>query len=218
MERDFEALLDERARARRARRREHWLALWSFIAQPTIFQDEGWSWCAVGIYVAHADLAADRHRAARPTNGTIGRRGDPVWVAGRGRTWCTVQGPERGFGYEILTGQPMTVYIDNMRARYRRMIMCHMIADTDAELHAMADAIGVRRKWFQGDHYDVSASKRTRAVKLGAVEITQRQCAAMVANRRCGAGLGAPETAIAAFNDRIAGIREASRAIVEASR
>jgi hypothetical protein len=48
----------------------------------------------------------------------------------------------------------MSVYVDDMRAPYRGMIMCHMIADTDEELNAMASAIGMQRGWFQGDHYD----------------------------------------------------------------
>lgn len=38
------------------------------------------------------------------------------------------------------------------RARAR---WCHMVADTEAELHAMADKIGLRREWYQGDHYDI---------------------------------------------------------------
>lgn len=79
----------------------------------------------------------------------------------------------------------MTVYVDNMRAQYGRMIMCHMIADDEAELHAMADRIGVARWWHQGDHYDICLSKRAKAVAAGAVEITQRQagCMAAVAKR-----------------------------------
>ncbi len=54
----------------------------------------------------------------------------------------------------------MTVYVDDMRAPYGRMVMCHMLADTDDELHAMADHIGVARRWHQKagtphSHYDI---------------------------------------------------------------
>ena len=71
----------------------------------------------------------------------------------------------------------MTVYVDDMRARFGRMIMCHMIADTSDELHAMARCIGVARRWCQyagtsREHYDVCLSKRRIAVDAGAVEIT----------------------------------------------
>lgn len=95
----------------------------------------------------------------------------------------------------------MTVYVDNFRASYGRMKMCHMIADTDDELHAMADKIGVARKWHQntisGSHYDIALSKRAIAVANGAVEITVRQCAAMAVHRATtGQPLPAPEKAI----------------------
>lgn len=43
----------------------------------------------------------------------------------------------------------MTVYVDDMRAPFGRMKMCHMVADSDAELHAMAARIGVARRWHQ---------------------------------------------------------------------
>ena len=69
----------------------------------------------------------------------------------------------------------MSVYVDNMRARYGRMVMCHMLADTEAELHAMADGIGVARRWYQGDHYDICLTKRAAAVARGAVEVTTRE-------------------------------------------
>ena len=43
------------------------------------------------------------------------------------------------------------------------MKMCHMLADTLDELHAMADRIGVARRHFQTDssapHYDICKSK-----------------------------------------------------------
>jgi hypothetical protein len=88
----------------------------------------------------------------------------------------------------------MSVYVDDMRARFGRLVMCHMIADSDDELHAMADRIGVARKWHQGDHYDIALSKRAIAVAAGAREITLRQCSRMAMNRRCGWPMGTPET------------------------
>lgn len=95
----------------------------------------------------------------------------------------------------------MAVYVDDMRACYGRMVMCHMIADSDAELHAMADKIGVSRRWWQspektsGSHYDIALSKRALAVAAGAIEITWRQCGAMNGRRRFTGHLGDPATA-----------------------
>ena len=57
------------------------------------------------------------------------------------------------------------------------MKMSHMIADTEKELHAMADKIGLKREWFQNKvwpHYDVGAGKRDLAVRHGAIEVTTR--------------------------------------------
>lgn len=78
----------------------------------------------------------------------------------------------------------MTVYVDNMKAKFGRMIMCHMIADAEAELHAMADKIGIARKWYQGDHYDISLSKRSLAISFGAIEVTQLELGCMVLVQR----------------------------------
>lgn len=89
----------------------------------------------------------------------------------------------------------MTVYVDDMRAKFGRMVMCHMIADSEAELHAMADRIGVARRWHQGDHYDISLGKRARAVELGAREITWRECGLMMAVCRRTGRLPLPENA-----------------------
>lgn len=41
------------------------------------------------------------------------------------------------------------VYIDDMNAPYRGMIMCHMIADSTEELLDMVETIGVNIKWIQ---------------------------------------------------------------------
>lgn len=94
----------------------------------------------------------------------------------------------------------MAVYVDDMRARYRRMVMSHMIADSEDELHAMADKIGVRRRWHQNpgcasSHYDVCQAMRELAVQHGAIKITLRQAAAMVARRRATGSLGSPDDA-----------------------
>ena len=71
----------------------------------------------------------------------------------------------------------MAVYVDDMRAPFGRMIMCHLIADSRAELDTMVDKIGVARKWIQHadtdrEHYDISLSMRAKAIKVGAIEIT----------------------------------------------
>jgi hypothetical protein len=94
----------------------------------------------------------------------------------------------------------MTVYVDDMylrpMGRLGRMKMSHMIADTEAELHAMAAAIGLARRHYQGDHYDVSKGLRAKAIEHGACAVTLRQLSAMGMLRRWGEPMGTPETAI----------------------
>jgi hypothetical protein len=71
----------------------------------------------------------------------------------------------------------MPVYVDDMRAGYGRMKMCHMLADSVAELLDMADKIGVDRKWFQAlshPHFDVCLAKRQLAVRHGAIEVDRK--------------------------------------------
>lgn len=82
----------------------------------------------------------------------------------------------------------MAVYVDNFKASYGRMKMCHMIADTQTELLEMADKIGVKRKWIQEmdkprEHFDICLSKREKAVEFGAIEINMRELANITANR-----------------------------------
>jgi hypothetical protein len=111
----------------------------------------------------------------------------------------------------------MTVYVYDMKAKFGRMIMCHMIADTDEELHAMAAQIGVARKWHQKpgtphSHYDISLGCRAKAVALGAVEITWRQCGAMSYRRRVTGQLGAPDDAERWREEELPGIIAARKA------
>jgi FMN phosphatase YigB (HAD superfamily) len=73
----------------------------------------------------------------------------------------------------------MPVYVDDMfkykLGKYQRMKMSHMVSDSLEELHDMAEKIGMKRKWFQNDHYDVSLKRRELAIKHGAIEITMRE-------------------------------------------
>jgi hypothetical protein len=82
----------------------------------------------------------------------------------------------------------VTVYVDNPLARLGRMVMCHMVADTEAELHAMAKLIGVDRKHYQADastpHYDICKQMRAIAVGAGAVEVNRRGMVAVIRRLR----------------------------------
>lgn len=92
----------------------------------------------------------------------------------------------------------MAVYVDDMNAQFGQMIMCHMIADTTDELLAMADRIGVQRKWLQDagthrEHFDISKGKASLAVAAGAKRVSMRDIArlcrlkrAVMAERRIG--------------------------------
>jgi len=70
----------------------------------------------------------------------------------------------------------MSVYVDPSAHPFGRMVMCHMWADSHDELLAMADRIGVARRWLQQPpkaswvHFDIAKSKRALAVKAGAIE------------------------------------------------
>lgn len=69
----------------------------------------------------------------------------------------------------------MSVYVDDVRHRYGRMVMCHLWADSLDELFAMVDRIGVDRKWLQEPpkaswvHFDISLTKKALAIEAGAI-------------------------------------------------
>jgi hypothetical protein len=67
-----------------------------------------------------------------------------------------------------------------------------MYADSPAELHAMAQAMGLKREWFQEHgrlpHYDLTPARRMAALKLGAVEQSSRQMVAFMNGARHGDG------------------------------
>lgn len=66
----------------------------------------------------------------------------------------------------------MTVYVDDVGIEWRGKRWCHMLSDESFdELHALAKRIGLKRSWFQGDHYDVTESMRQKALEAGAVAL-----------------------------------------------
>lgn len=77
----------------------------------------------------------------------------------------------------------MAVYVDNGQIQYRRMKMCHMLADTIEELHSMADKIGIKREWFQNEttpHYDICQSKKQLAIQNGAIEADRKKVVELI--------------------------------------
>jgi hypothetical protein len=84
----------------------------------------------------------------------------------------------------------VSVYVDNARNRFGRMIMCHMWADNEEELHAFAARLGLKRAWFQQPakaswkHYDVSLGTRAKAITLGAIETDKYGPSEFVAKQR----------------------------------
>jgi hypothetical protein len=78
----------------------------------------------------------------------------------------------------------MSIYVDKAVHRFRHMLMCHMLADSPEELHAMAERIGVARRWYQRDastpHYDLSQEQRAEAIAAGAIEVDRRGLVAVI--------------------------------------
>lgn len=71
----------------------------------------------------------------------------------------------------------MTVYVDKCTHKWRGRLWCHMMTDQGdlAELHEIADEIGLHREWFQEHpvhpHYDLTTQKRQDAIGKGAVAV-----------------------------------------------
>lgn len=77
----------------------------------------------------------------------------------------------------------MAVYVDELmrwptKIRCFQAGSCHLTADTVEELHAFAKRIGMKRSWFQPQshpHYDLTPSKRERALALGAKFVSGKE-------------------------------------------
>jgi hypothetical protein len=70
----------------------------------------------------------------------------------------------------------MALLVDEPIWPFRGRLWCHLVSDSSyEELHGLADALGIPRRAFQGDHYDLPADLRDRAVELGAEPVTGRE-------------------------------------------
>lgn len=87
----------------------------------------------------------------------------------------------------------MSVYVDPIMPtlkskRWPYYKGCHMFADTEYELHRLAEDIGLKRSWFQNredmPHYDLVPGVRAKAIRYGAIEVSAAFMVEMLQARR----------------------------------
>jgi hypothetical protein len=70
----------------------------------------------------------------------------------------------------------MAVLVDNAVWPWRGRRWAHLVSDRSyEELHEFAARLGIPRRAFQGDHYDIPADLRVEALALGAEAVDGRQ-------------------------------------------
>lgn len=80
----------------------------------------------------------------------------------------------------------MTVYIDPPAWPGHGRMWSHLVSDVSYdELHLFAAEMGVPRRAFERDHYDIPAHHYADAVRAGAVEVSSREVVRLL----LGAGL-----------------------------
>jgi hypothetical protein len=70
----------------------------------------------------------------------------------------------------------VTVLVDPAVWPWRDRRWAHLVSDESYdELHEFGERLGLERRWFQGDHYDIPADYRERAIALGAEAVSSRE-------------------------------------------
>jgi hypothetical protein len=83
----------------------------------------------------------------------------------------------------------MAILVDSPIWPFRGRLWCHLVSDTSYdELHALAAALGIPPRAFQGDHYDLPEELRDAAIALGAEPVSGRE----LITRLRGSGLRRP--------------------------
>jgi 8-oxo-dGTP pyrophosphatase MutT (NUDIX family) len=76
----------------------------------------------------------------------------------------------------------VTLWIDPPRWPAHGRLWSHLISDTSlAELHEFAEGLGIPRRAFEGDHYDIPAERYDDVVAAGARETSGRDLLARLA-------------------------------------
>jgi hypothetical protein len=94
----------------------------------------------------------------------------------------------------------VTIYVDSVFIAWRGKKWCHLMSDDydSTELHAFAQALGLRREWFQWRskmtkdgiappwqwHYDVTEGKREKAIAAGARTMDRFELARIMDHKR----------------------------------
>lgn len=84
----------------------------------------------------------------------------------------------------------MTVYIDPPDWPGHGRMWSHLVSDVSYdELHRFAEGLGVPRRAFERDHYDIPSHRYADVVAAGAVEVSSREVVRLL----YGAGLRRPK-------------------------
>ena len=80
----------------------------------------------------------------------------------------------------------MAILVDQAIWPWRGRRWAHLVSDADyEELHEFASRLGIPRRAFQGDHYDLPSEYRDAAIALGAEAVDGRE----LVSRLRGSGL-----------------------------
>ncbi|MFM7534287.1 MAG: DUF4031 domain-containing protein [Acidimicrobiales bacterium] len=67
------------------------------------------------------------------------------------------------------------ILLDEARWWFKGRRWCHLVSDESLEeLHDFAEALGIPRRGFQGDHYDLPEEWRMHAIARGATVVDSR--------------------------------------------
>jgi hypothetical protein len=70
----------------------------------------------------------------------------------------------------------VAILVDPPRWWFRDRRWSHLVSDTSLEeLHDFADRVGIPRRGFQGDHYDVPEEYRDDLLAAGAIPVDSRE-------------------------------------------